>query len=90
MGGWGWGFDLLREGKGGVQLGPVAARRLPTRSTLEAFAEETVHETCHRQATTFGLVEERSDEGTRDDRLVAGSLCHQRFMPRNGGRLQDG
>jgi hypothetical protein len=55
---------------------------------VEAFTEETVHEARHRQATTFGLVEERGDEGTRDDRLVAGSLCHQGFMPRRRMALQ--
>jgi hypothetical protein len=55
---------------------------------MEAVTEETIHEARHRQATTFGLVEERGDEGTRDDRLVTGSLCHQRFMPRGRGLLQ--
>ena len=55
---------------------------------MEAVTEETIHEACHRQATTFGFVEERGDEGTRDDRLITGSLCHQRFMPRGRGLLQ--
>lgn len=55
---------------------------------MEAFAEETIHEARHRQATTFGFVEKRGDEGTRDDRLVAGSVCHQVLMPRGWGLLQ--
>ncbi len=55
---------------------------------MKAVTEETIHEARHRHATTFGLVEERGDEGTRDDRLVAGSLCHQGFMPRGEGWLQ--
>lgn len=91
--GFGLGVDLSRSlgtGKGGVQLGPVVRGGLPSGRALEAFAEETIHEARHRQATTFGLVEERGDEGTRDDRLVAGSLCHQGFMPRGEGRLQVG
>ena len=65
------------------------SRGFPSRSALEAFPEETVHEARHRQATTFGLMEECGDEGTRDDRLVAGSLCHQGFMPREWGLLQE-
>ena len=64
------------------------SRGLPSRSAVKAFPEETVHEARHRQATTFGLVEECGNEGTRDDRLVAGSLCHQTYMPRDWGVLR--
>lgn len=60
------------------------SRCLPSRCAVKAFPEETIHEARHRQATAFGLVEER----TRDDRLVAGSFCHQISMPREGGLLQ--
>ncbi len=84
--------DLPQSGRsreGGVQLGPFMSRRLPSGRAMEAVTEEAIHEACHRQATTFGFVEERGDEGTRDDRLVTGSVCHQRFMPRGRGLLRE-
>ena len=79
------GFNLpaLRVGEGGVQLGPVMRGGFPSGCAVKAFAEETVHEARHRQATTFGFVENRGDEGTRNQRLVTGRLCHQGSMPRD-------
>lgn len=65
------------------------SRCLPSRCAMKALTEETVHEARHRQATTFGLMEDRSDKGTRDDRLVTGSLCHQGSMPQEWGLLQN-
>ena len=62
----GFGFDLRQSigwGEGGVQLGPVVRRGFPSRCAVKAFAEEIVHEASHRQATTFGFVEDRGDEG---------------------------
>lgn len=56
---------------------------------MEAFAEETVHEACHRDTTTFGFVKKSGNESTRDNRLVAGSVCHQTYMPRDKGLLHD-
>ena len=84
------GVDLpaVGLGKGGVQLGPLMCRCLPSRCAMEALAEETIHEARHRQATTFGLMKQSGDDGTRDDRLVAGSVCHQESMPQERGLLQ--
>ena len=69
------------------QLGPVAGRFLPARSAAEAVPEETVHEPGHRDAMTLRLMEQRRDDGSRDDGHVVGRVWHQLSMPQGGGLL---
>ena len=60
----------------------------PPWSAVKALAEETVHEPGHRDAMTFGFMEERRDDGSRDDGNVMVRLWHQLYMPRGRGLLQ--
>ncbi len=54
---------------------------------MQAITEESIHEPCHRDTMTFGFMEKRRDDRSRDDRHVVGRLCHQGYMPRGSGSV---
>lgn len=55
---------------------------------MKAVSEETVDEAGHRDAMTLRLMEQRRDDGPRDDGHVVVRLCHQAYMPREMGPLR--
>lgn len=55
---------------------------------MEAIPEETIHQLSHRNTMTPSFMEEHRDDRSRDGRHVVGRSCHLRYMPQDGGVLQ--
>src|SRR5690606_36859616 len=64
---------------------PVLRGSSPSRRIVEGFAEKAVHESGHRNAMTLGFMEERRDDGSRDDGHVVTWSCHRGSVTRGAG-----